>query len=198
VLTGDLAQSWQRGGRVRPLYIPPDDAEYLRDASHLIKLFSEHEGRPRRELDRALEEYVGAGTDYKILRGLIKLLTDRCSFETVSAKDPIEIRRTLFRRARARHPVTQDEGLRAEVIREAARELACSPEALTDGLYADLPENQRLSGFRHLDGRELLHLYNLAQAQALLYHCVEMRLSVETQDPDSYRELSSGRSKRTA
>jgi predicted nuclease of restriction endonuclease-like RecB superfamily len=189
MLTADLAQSWRRGSSVRPLYIPPDDADYLKDAAHLIKLFGEHEGRARRELDQSLAEYVGTGTDYKILRGFIKLLMDRCSFETASAADPVEIRRTLFRKAYAHHPVTQDESLRLEVIGEAARELACAPEVLMEGLYADLPENQKLSGFEHPDSVELLNLYNLAQAQALLYRCVEMRLSVETQNPDSYREL---------
>jgi hypothetical protein len=29
-------------------------------------------------LQQALDEYIGVGTDYKILRGLIKLLLDRC------------------------------------------------------------------------------------------------------------------------
>ncbi|HEX8921844.1 MAG TPA: DUF790 family protein, partial [Pyrinomonadaceae bacterium] len=189
MLTADLAQSWRRGQSVRPLYIPPDDADYLRDATHLIKLFNEHEGRARRELEQSLEEYVGTGTDYKILRGLIKLLMDRCGFETASAQDPVEIRRTLFRKALVRHPVTMDENARSEVINEAARELLCAPEVLMEGLYADLPENQRLGGFEQLDGARLLNLYNLAQAQALLYRCVEMRLTVETQNPDAYREL---------
>ncbi|HEX8847423.1 MAG TPA: DUF790 family protein [Pyrinomonadaceae bacterium] len=189
MLTADLARSWRRGGSIRPLYIPTDDADYLRDATHLINLFHEHEGHARRDLDQVLEEYVGTGTDYKILRGFIKLLTDRCDFETASAKEPLEIRRALFRKARAHHPVTQDESLRSEVIREAAQELDCAPEVILEGLYADLPENQRLEGFKALEARELLNLYNISQAQALLYHCVEMRLTVETQDPESYREL---------
>lgn len=189
MLTADLAQSWRRGNSVRPLHISTDDADYLQDAAHLIKLFAEHEGLAKGELDRSLEEYVGTGTNYKILRGLIKLLTDRCSFETASAKDPVEIRRNLFRKACAHHPVTQVEGARLEVIEETARELMCAPEVIIDGLYADLPENQKLSGFKHPNAVELLNHYNLAQAQALLYHCVEMWLTVETQNPDSYREL---------
>lgn len=189
MLTADLAQSWYRGNRVRPLYIPPDDPDYLRDAAHLINLFSSSEGRARRELDEALQEYVGTGTDYKIMRGFIKLLMDRCDFETVSAKDPVEIRRALFLKARAAHPVTQDDGLRLEVIEEASRDLACAPEVVMNGLYADLPENQKLTNFNLLTAPGLLDLYNLAQAQALLYRCVEMRLDVEPQSPDSYREL---------
>lgn len=189
MLTSDLSQSFRRGNRVRPLYIPPDDPDYLQDATHLIKLFNEHEGLARRELEQTLEEYIGTGTDYKILRGLIKLLTDRCSFETASAKDPVEIRRALFLKACASHPVTQDESIRLQVIGEAAHELACAPEVVTQGLYADLPENQKLSRFEQLNSTELLNLYNLAQAQALLYRSTEMRLFVETQNPESYREL---------
>jgi predicted nuclease of restriction endonuclease-like RecB superfamily len=189
MLTADLAQSFRRGGRLRPLYIPPDDPDYLRDACHLIKLFNEHEGCTRRELDQSLEAYVGTGTDYKILRGFIKLLTDRCAFEIASARDPVEIRRALFLKACASHPVTQDENRRCQVISETARELECAPEAITQGLYADLPENQKLIDFKQLKSAELLDLYNLAQAQALLYRSTEMRLFVETQNPDSYREL---------
>jgi uncharacterized protein len=189
MLTADLAQAWQRGEKVRPFYIPPDEPDYLRDAAHLINLFSEDEGRPRRELNEALDEYIGTGTDYKIIRGFIKLLTDRCEFETASVRDPVEIRRAVFTKARDAHPVTQSEDLRLQVIAEAARELACAPELITDSLFADLPENQRLTHFERLTAPALLNLYNLAQAQALLYRCVEMRLHVAPQSAESYREL---------
>jgi uncharacterized protein len=189
MLTADLAQSWQRGGRTGPRYIETEDAGYLRDAVELIKLFIEHEGRARQELDAALEEYVGLGTDYKILRGLIKLLMDRCTFETASPVDPIEIRRALFLRARAFHPVLDEDQVRAEVLTEVARELGCAPDVLLAGLYADLPANQKLVEFEHLNESELLDLYNLAQAQALLYRCLEMRLTIEPQGTENYREL---------
>ena len=190
MLTADLAQSWLRGGRTGPRYIETDDADYLRDAERLIHLFVEHEGRSRQELTERLEEYVGLGIDYKILRGLIKLLMDRCAFETASPLDPLEIRRALFLQARAFHPVIDDdESARMPVVTEAARSLGCAPDAVLAGLYADLPANQKLTEFERLSENELLDLYNLAQAQALLYRCVEMRLQVEPQAPENYREL---------
>lgn len=191
MLTADLAQSWTRGGRCAPRYIDRRDEDYLRDADSLIRIFAEHEGRPRRELDHALEEYVGTGTDYKILRGLIKLLMDRCSFETHSPVEPAEIRRALFTRARAHHPITSNEEARRETLREVALELSAAPELLLNSLYADLPENQKLAEFQPLTPEKLLDIYNLAQAQALLYHCVEMRLDVEPQAREDYRELFS-------
>jgi uncharacterized protein len=189
MLTADLAQNWLRGGRTGPRYIETGDDGYLRDAAQLIRLFTEHEGQTRQQLTSALEEYVGLATDYKIMRGLIKLLMDRCAFETVSPVDPVELRRTLFLRARAVHPLIDDETLRAEVVRDTALTAGCAPEAVLTSLYADLPANQVLVEFERLSESELLDLYNVAQAQALLYRCVEMQLVVEPQAAENYREL---------
>ena len=44
------------------------------------------------------------------------------------------------------------------------------------GLYADLSDNQVLTLIDELDAPQLLDRYNVAQAQALLYRCSEMRL----------------------
>ncbi|MFN2452732.1 MAG: DUF790 family protein [Pyrinomonadaceae bacterium] len=189
MLTADLALSWQRGGRTAPRYIDTEDASYLQDTAELIKLFRAHEGFKRKELEQALTEYVGTGTDYKILRGLIKLLTDRCEFEVSAAVDPLELRRALFLKARSVHPVTNEKELRAQVVADVARELSCAPDVVPESLYADLPENQRLLQFEDITGKELLDLYNVAQAQALLYRCSEMRLWIEPQTAAGYREL---------
>src|ERR1043165_5363880 len=110
MLTADLAMSWQRGDRINPRYIDAEDEEYLRAAEDLIALFVSHDGRTRAALAESLAESGGTGTDYRILRGLIKLLTDRCEFETSAPAEPLEIRRTLFLKARGRHPVVAAEG----------------------------------------------------------------------------------------
>lgn len=189
MLTADLALSWHRGGRCAPRYIEAGSAAYRQVAGDLIGVVGRHVGGRRGELEAELDEYVGTGTDYKILRGLIKLLTDRCTFETGGEREPEEIRRALFLRARESHPLTQVEGRRAEVIAEVAAGFGCAPEVLIAGLYADLPENQRLVDFEELSAAELLDRYNLAQAQALLYRCIEMRLAVEPQEAAGYRKL---------
>jgi predicted nuclease of restriction endonuclease-like RecB superfamily len=188
MLTADLALSWQRGDQIKPRYIDAADEEHLRGAEDLIALFAEHEGRVRAALEESLQEYVGTGTDYKTLRGLIKLLTDRCEFETSAPADPAEIRRALFLKARASHPVVSEEA-RTQVIGEAAGELLCEPGALAESLYADLPEHQKLTHFEAISPAELLDLYNVAQAQALLYRSVEMRLWLEPQEAEGYREI---------
>jgi predicted nuclease of restriction endonuclease-like RecB superfamily len=195
MLTADLAMSYRRGNRISPRYLQSDDPRHLQTAADLALIVEQHRGRRRAELERALDEYIGVGTDYKILRGLIKLLTDRCEFETAGAKDPAEIRRALFTKAAAHHSelaklaVVSDDQLRQRLIAEVAVELECSPEDVTAGLYADLSGNQRLAAFEEMSAEDLLDRYNLAQAQALLYRCSEMRLRIEPQEPGVTRRL---------
>src|ERR1041384_1761503 len=107
MLTADLAMSRSRGNRIEPYRIDPGDKNHLEMASDLVAIFREHLGARRAELDAELEEYVGTGTDYKIVRGLIKLLTDQGRFETASPVEPAELRRALFLKARASHPVSR-------------------------------------------------------------------------------------------
>jgi len=187
MLTADLAMSWQRGGRAGPRLIDTGDAAYRRVAADLARIVGEHRGRRRGELEAALDDYVGIGTDYKILRGLIKLLVDECRFETDAGVDPADVRRAVFLQARSRHPLAA--AARAEVLAAAAEELGCAPAEVDERLYADLPANQRLVEHREPGDGELLDRYNLAQAQALLYRCVEMRLRVEPQEPARCRQL---------
>ena len=189
MLTSDLALSWQRGQRIGPRTLDLDDPNYLRIAADLIGIVRAHAGCRRAELEQALDNYVGTGTDYRILRGLIKLLLDQCVFEIASPLDPVAIRQTLFLKARAQHPVLVDSAQRPTVMASAAEALSCTPEVVTDNLYADLPANHQLTHFEALTEEQLLERYNLAQAQALLYRCVEMQLSVEPQEPTSYRQL---------
>jgi predicted nuclease of restriction endonuclease-like RecB superfamily len=187
MLTADLALSWQRGDEIKPRHVNAADPRWLREAATLVALFKEHAGRTRGELERAIEEYAGVGTNYRILRGLTKLLMDRTEFATAAAFDPQEARRKLFLQARESHPVAADarEGIAVEV----ATQVGCASEDLLAGLYADLPARQRLVEFEEIGERELLERYNVAQAQALLYRSTGMRLEVKPQTADGYREL---------
>jgi uncharacterized protein len=189
MLTADLALNRIRNGRIEPRYIDPNNSNYLRVCDDLITIIAQHQGLRRTELDEALQEYVGVGTDYKILRGLIKLVTDQCPFEAISPVDPVEIRRVLFLKACAHHPVSASDAIRQQVIQETAGELNCKPEDVTEKLYADLFANQTLVEFEELSAKQLLDRYNLAQAQALLYRCTQMRLRIEAQPSAGYRRL---------
>ena len=190
MLTSDLAINWRRGDKIFPRLIHTDDAGFLLDAENLIAIFEDYVGKTRSELEAELEEYVGTGTDYRILRGLIKLLLDRCEFETASVAEPEEIRRKVFLRARKFQPVLPDSERRAEILRLAAEEFQTDAGTIYSNLYADLSRNQKLISFEAPPmPKDLLDRYNLAQAQALLYKCVEMKIRVAPGETVNYRAI---------
>lgn len=189
MLTSDLAINFRRGDKIYPRLIKTDNEGYLRDAANLIEIFEEFRGKKRGELERELEEYVGTGTDFKILRGLIKLLDDRCKFETHAPAEPVEIRQKVFLEARKFQPVLPDSENKTTVLEIAAEKFGSDAETILANLYADLSAQQRLISFDAIQPKDLLERYNLAQAQAILYKCVEMRIRVAPSDAGVYRQI---------
>lgn len=189
MLTADLSINYRRGEKIFPYLIKTDNADYLRDAQNLIDIFQDSQNKTRGELEHELEEYVGTGTDYKILRGLIKLLMDRCEFATSSVADPSEIRQKVFLEARKFQPVLPNSEKRKEVLESVAKELNTTLNIVNDNLYADLPAQQRLTNFEPTTPNNLLDRYNLAQAQAILYKCVEMKIRVLPSSAENYRAI---------
>lgn len=189
MLTSDLAINYRRGGKIFPFLLKTSSQDVLRDAENLIAIFEEFQGKTRGELERELEEYVGTGTDFKILRGLIKLLTDRCEFETSAPAEPSEIRQKVFLEARKFQPVLPDSENKTKVLQVVGDELNTTAETVFANLYADLSAQQTLASFDAPTPPELLDRYNLAQAQAILYRAVEMKIRVAPSDAANYRAI---------
>lgn len=189
MLTSDLAVSFRRGDKIFPFLINANDAGFLHDAANLIEIFDGFKGETRAALERELEEFIGTGTDYRILRGLIKLLYDRSEFETDAPAEPLEIRQRIFLEARKSHPIFPDTDAKIKVLETVAEEFHSDKNTIAANLYADLPAQQRLVSFDIITPRELLDRYNLAQAQALFYRCVEMKIRVAPSDLTNYRAI---------
>jgi predicted nuclease of restriction endonuclease-like RecB superfamily len=152
VLTADLARSRTRDGTITPLFIDPDDQQYRETARELIRIFEDHLGEPKGELEETIDQLTIADTDYKIIQGLAKLLHDESEFDTVAAADPREIRRRLFENANESYPIVRQPTLgedtqRLEVYSAVADQLGISLEACYEGMYADLDDNKRLVRF---------------------------------------------------
>jgi predicted nuclease of restriction endonuclease-like RecB superfamily len=149
VLTATLARSRTTDETVTPLFIDSDEARYRETARELIQLFEEHLGEPKGNLEDTIDELTVADTDYKIVQGLAKLLTDECEFEMVAPVEPREIRRRLFEKANERSPIVRQPTLgedtqKLEVYSAVADELGISLEDCYRGMYADLEANKRL------------------------------------------------------
>ena len=195
MLTSDLLLTRTEGPYLYPRYVRTDAPRFTRMAEELIAIYAAHAGKPRRELTTALSQYAEDRTDFRIQRGLAKLLRDdRCEFEEQTIAPPLEIRRRLFALARENHPVVLQPDFihpvtKDELLAEVAREYKAEPEQVAWALYADLAENHILTRFDPPEPAWLLQRYNVALAQALLYRCVRMKLSVFRNIPSRYKQL---------
>ncbi|PHQ43582.1 hypothetical protein Z052_02810 [Halorubrum sp. C191] len=154
MLTADLARSRTDEDSITPLFIDTDEQQYRETAEKLIKIFDEHLGESKGELEDTIDQLTVSDTDYKIVQGLAKLLKDECEFETVAPVDPQEIRKELFEKANDSYPIVRQPTLgedtqKLEVYSSVADQLGITLEECYRGMYADLEENKRLVQFGH-------------------------------------------------
>ena len=155
MLTADLARSRRSDGQIRPSFIDPDEQRYRETAAELIGIFEEHLGEPKGKLEDTIDELTVSDTDYKIVQGLAKLLTDECEFEVIAPVEPREIRQELFEVANGNQPIVRQPTLGDDtnslwVYSTVADRLGISLEDCYRGMYADLEENKRLVRFGDL------------------------------------------------
>ena len=169
------------------------DRTNLAVADETIALFRERQGSRRGELDEQLQVLEGEGTDYRIKRGLAHILTNSFStFETVSPLEPPILRERVFAHAAAALPAPHNARATFEYVayalsQDLGREV--QPQEIKRGLYADLAENQIMTAFDAPAPEALLHRYNLAQAQGVLYRAKQVVLTAHRNDPGEYKLL---------
>ena len=191
MLPSELLIYRRRGEELRPRRLPLDRAS-LAMARDIIDLFGRCLGQRRSDLDEQLQALEGEETDYRIKRGLAHLLLAMCEFETRAPLEPELLRTRAFDLASDRAPgEATTEAVLAELANSLSEELGIEVEAteISDGLHADLRENQLLTGFEAPTAEALLHRYNLSQAQGLLYRASEINLTAHRNDPGEYKLL---------
>lgn len=162
-------------------------------ATELISIFHAVQGKTRAELHAELQVLEGDHTDYRVKRGLAYLLSgDYSTFEVVSPLDPAMLRQRVF--ALAAHSVPGPQASQATLTtladalcHELGRDV--TPVHIRAGLYADLPEQQVLTSFDAPTPEALLHRYNLAQAQGVLYRASDVTITAHRNDPGEYKLL---------
>jgi predicted nuclease of restriction endonuclease-like RecB superfamily len=78
---------------------------------------------------------------------------------------------------------------RDAVLKQVADELGLTPEAVEQGLFADLKSEQRLVKFKDISAEHLLQRYNLALAQAVLLRATRVHVTIRNEPPQRYRQL---------
>ena len=186
MLTVDLVRARRRGGRIAvPPLRPAERERALAVAEEYVAAARAAVGSTRSAFEAACDDVPCHETDYLLVRGLRKLVEDRCEFEVRDDVDPAALRRTVFvRAAAARRAVGDAERFEPEpVTAAAAAELGLPEQDVRNALFADLRENHVLTRFDAIGGSALVAAYETARKQAVLLRAV--RVVVTLLRPDA-------------
>ena len=203
MLTREQLRVKVTGKTIAPQFVDPNSERMLDRAAGLLDIFiAAEEGHwTRAQLGAALHENEGLDTAHRLLKGMAKVLLDKCDFEADCPVDPTELRRMVFVRAAQTGPLALQPGpLERRTARDVWRELAealpevdgrrWTVEALEASLYADLPGEQRLTDRAGpTEPEPLLHRYNVALVQALLLRATGLTLRMQRPDAKRVRQL---------
>ena len=164
---------------IRPRLIDPAAPFLLDLAAELTAVYNEavHSGMLRNELSEITEELIRGSFDMEIAAGLNKLLLDRCEFATAEKLDYPACRRESFLKSAA---LLSTGNFTAESLRRCA---------VNGDLSGDLPDFEKVAAFTPITAAALLHRYNLAQAQGLLFFADSLHIEIGECDQTELRKL---------
>lgn len=190
MLTSDLVRARRRGAciEVPPLRAAERD-RLLTVAERYVAAARAAVGDTRAVFEAACDDVPYHPTDYRLVRGLRKLVQDRCVFEVRDDVDPPALRRTIFSRAAAAWRALNDAATfdSEPVMAAASAELGLAAPDIRDALFADLRENHILSRFDAIGGAALVAAYELAQRQAILLRAVRVVVRLRRPPPRGLR-----------
>jgi predicted nuclease of restriction endonuclease-like RecB superfamily len=194
MLTSELLRYQIQNGQIFAIYVNPNSEKYLKIAQDIIDIYVAYLGKTRGELTAALEEYEAYDPDYRVKRGLAKILEDKAKFEFNCEMEPELLREQIFEYSGANHPIVTEASLthtvtQKEAIESLSKKLGISCQQIVNGMYADLKENHVMTEFPLNKGGQgvvlnppssewLLNRYNVALAQAMLYRANELRIRI--------------------
>jgi uncharacterized protein len=193
MLPGDLLIYRHNGESIVPKRIEID-AHHIQMAIEIIDAFKSVIGSTQGQLDQLLLELEGDSPDFKVKRGFGHLLKSQSfsNFEIVSPLVPADLRDRVYALSATSSPsVEQSKAtlltLAATLSQELNQEVI--PAQITQGLYADLPENRILTEFTAPDPIALIHRYNLSQVQGVFYRASELTINAHRNVPGQYKLL---------
>jgi len=180
ILPSELLRVRRSKGRVIFLYAGDDKTSL---AKTLISTFKESVGKKYGNLLEALDRCEDLGYNYRLVRGLSTILTERCAFQTRAIMSPIEARRVVFEEVGSKVIATAKE--RSRILSKVSSRIGLRPEDLDANLYADLADEQILSEFRDPEPMELLREYNFSATLAMIVRAkrIELRCRGKLEEP---------------
>ena len=116
-------------------------------------------------------------TDFKLQRGLAKLLFDRCELMPSYDGDASVLRTRVFEIADAEGPPEPGgQAYRARVLQRVASEFEMEPHQVEEALFSDLKGQLVVQEVPAYGAKELLERYNTALYQAILCRAFALRV----------------------
>jgi uncharacterized protein len=170
------------------------DVHHTQMAIELIDCFKSVIGTTQAQLDELLLEIEGDSPDFKVKRGFAHLLKSQSfsTFEIVSPLPPAELRERVYALSAASIPsIEHSQATLATLASRLSQELSqeITPAHITQGLYADIPDNRILTEFTAPDPVALIHRYNLSQVQGVFYRASELTINAHRNVPGQYKLL---------
>ena len=194
MLTADLVKPrlQARGDHLHINMLEPDNTYWQKTATELIHLFQQHKGKTQGAWDAALLDYEGDRTDYEIIRGLAKVISDEGDFQAIlMSVDPVILRQRLFQAG----PVFQKKDLffpqtRQNILQELASEYDLKQSDIETLLYADRPSSYVIVDTGpDWTAPDLIQRYNLELARAALYWSDQMTIRIYDSFKDFWRYM---------
>jgi len=192
VLTADLVSARRRGKElVLSKLDPAARARAAALAAELLRLFRDHVGRSRDDVEAAVAGVEVLPREVRIKDGILKLLDDRATWGIPGNLDPEEVRRDVFLRATAMRAalVPGQRFDRTVVLGAVAATRTVEPSVIEQTLYADLRGAAVLAGLEPISAIALVEVYERGQAQAVLLRAVRIQVGVECASPGAARAL---------
>nr|WP_110888871.1 DUF790 family protein [Deinococcus yavapaiensis] len=179
-----------RDGEVVPKRLAPS-FHLSKLAQDLIEVFDASVGGRRAEITERVAALEGASIGFKVVRGLAHILaTDYSKFEVKAPLEPTVLRSRVFALSSRMAGKMARGAILARVAAALSEEgVPLRPQEVEDHLYADLHENHVLVEFAPPTPQELLHRYNLAQVQGILYRAYALRITAHRNEPARYKQL---------
>jgi predicted nuclease of restriction endonuclease-like RecB superfamily len=190
MLTKDLLRYRVDGKQINPAFLNPKSPRYRQTVSELFRTFRQHVGKTCGELEEAIEKNSASRTDYRVIRGLAKILMNYTMFEA-GRTDSAMLRSEVFLRAAEGWPLERrkssaHETDRQTVLDEVAGMVGLTSAQLDEELYADLPDRRRMIQFEAAcDPGAIIVRYNMELARGLLYWAEQLVIEIE----DSYQDV---------
>lgn len=192
MLTADLVPVQRRGDTLQVRAIPQAQRDRLLVAARaFVEILAGHQGRSHRELEQLWDDIESDPMDFKLLKGLRKLLEDRSTFEIPEGLDAPALRRAVFSTAaRHRRELPEDHALDVGlVLAQAAPDFAGREGSRESWLFGDLHEHQILTKFDPIDAVTLVTTYEWALKQAVLLRAVQVTVVLHARETEGLRRL---------